>query len=69
MIKSEIRFSTPQGTLPRQPIQFGLILSTELMSVAGRSRLVAQPGGLTFGFVLHLVQTASAAHCECVRMR
>ena len=25
------------------------------MSVAGRRRLVAQPGGLTLGFALHLV--------------
>jgi len=35
--------------------QFLLVLSTELMGVAGRKRLVAQPGGLTLRFVLHLV--------------
>jgi len=33
---------------------FLLVLSTEVMGVAGRWRL-AQPGGLTLGFALHLV--------------
>jgi len=30
-------------------------IHTELMDVARRRRLVAQPGGLTMSFVLHLV--------------
>jgi len=33
--------------------QFLLVLSTVLTCVAGRRRLVAQPGGLTVGFALH----------------
>ena len=40
--------------LPWQPI-FLLALSTELMGVAGRRRLAAQPGGLTLGFAVNLV--------------
>ena len=28
------------------------------MGVAGRRRLVPQPGGLTFGFAVHLVDNA-----------
>jgi len=35
--------------------QFLLVLSTELMGVAGCRRLVAQPGGLTLRLALHLV--------------
>jgi len=46
--QSEISFSVPQGTL---------VLSTGLMSVGGRRRLVVQPGGLRSGFALHLVIT------------
>ena len=40
-----------------------LVLSTELIGVAGRRRLLgAQPGGLTLGFALHL-------HCESKKTR
>jgi len=49
----EISFSIPQGTLPWKPI-FVVVLG-----VAVRRRLVAQPGGLTLGFALHLVFSAA----------
>jgi len=42
--------SIRQGTLPWQSI-----IWFYRMGVAGRKRLVAQPGGLTLGFVLHPV--------------
>jgi len=38
-----------------------LVLSTELMDVAGCRRLVAQPGGLTLGFAVHLVNFYASA--------
>jgi len=41
--QSEISFSIPQRTFPWQPIL--LVLSTELMGVAGCRRIVARPGG------------------------
>jgi len=43
--QSEISFSIPEGALPWQPIFVGF----------ERRRLVAQPGGLTSGFALHVV--------------
>jgi len=46
----EISFLIPQGTLARQPISVVFICRT----VAGRTRLVAQPGGPMLGFALHL---------------
>ena len=48
--RSEVSFSIRQGTLPWQSI-----IWFYRMGVAGRRRLVAQPGGLTLGFVLHPV--------------
>jgi len=48
--RSEVSFSIRQGTLPWQSI-----ICFYRMGVAGRRRLVAQPGGLTLGFVLHPV--------------
>jgi len=51
-IPPEISFSSHKGRC--HGIHFLLVLSTEVMGVAGRWRL-AQPGGLTLGFALHLV--------------
>ena len=42
----ELSSSIPQGALPWQPIFVGF----------DHRRLVAQPGGLTLGFAMHLVQ-------------
>jgi len=44
----------PRGMLPRQPI---------FVVAAGRRRLVAQPGGLTSGLALHLVEIYYAKCC------
>ena len=48
-------FSIPQGRGRCHGNQF-LVLSTEPVGVAGRMRLVAQPGGLTLGYALRLVE-------------
>jgi len=44
----------PRGMMPRQPI---------FVVAAGRRRLVAQPGGLTPGLALHLVEIYYAKCC------
>jgi len=46
---SEISFSIPPGTLPWKPI-----LIAVHSGVAGRRRLEAQPGALTFHFSMHI---------------
>jgi len=54
---SEINFLIPRWTLLWQSI----------FVVAGRRRLVAQPGGLTLSFVLRLVSMLRYEQCQTVR--
>jgi len=49
--QSEVSFSIPKGRCHSN--QFSLVLSAELVVVAGeRRRLVAQPGGLKLGLLV-----------------